>query len=294
VPAGLRGDEDHHTVPSFAFPEAAAQALGHAADLADWRRRPAGVVPDLPDVDIPRARALVNRALAEHPGGRWLDADAAAELLGSFAIPVVRSRIVADVAGAQSAADELGYPVALKAAAPELVHKSDVGGVALGLRDADAVRAAFETMAARLGDRMGGALVQTMSAPGIETIVGCTHDPLFGPLVLFGLGGVTAELLGDRALRIVPLTDEDARELVRSLRGSPLFFGYRGRPAVDVDALEDLLLRVGCLADELPEVAEMDLNPVIVGERGALAVDVKIRIEPAAAPLPPDFRRMRV
>jgi acetyl coenzyme A synthetase (ADP forming)-like protein len=294
VPAGLRGDDDRRTVPSFAFPEAAAQALGHAADLADWRRRPAGAVPDLAGVDIPRARALVDRVLAEHPGGRWLDADTAAELLGSFAIPMVRSRIVADVGGAQSAADELGYPVALKAAAPELVHKSDVGGVALGLGDADAVRDAFDTMTARLGDRMGGALVQTMSTPGIETIVGCTHDPLFGPLVLFGLGGVTAELLGDRALRIVPLTDEDARELVRSLRGSPLFFGYRGRPAVDVDALEDLLLRVGCLADELPEVAEMDLNPVIVGERGAVAVDVKIRIEPAAAPLPPDFRRMRV
>jgi acyl-CoA synthetase (NDP forming) len=121
-----------------------------------------------------------------------------------------------------------------------------------------------------------------------------THDPSFGPLVLFGLGGVTAELLADRALRIVPLTDEDARRLVRSLRGSPLLFGYRGRPPVDVTALEDLLLRVGRLADEIPEVREMDLNPVIVSPSGAVAVDLKIRCARAAERLPPDFRRMRV
>ena len=122
---------------------------------------------------------------------------------------------------------------------------------------------------------MGGAVVQQMVPPGVETIVGVTHDPSFGPLVLFGLGGVTAELLADRALRIVPITDEDAAELVRSLRGSPLLFGYRGRPAVDVAAIEDVLLRVGYLADEIPEIAEMDLNPVIVGAGGAVAVDVK-------------------
>jgi acyl-CoA synthetase (NDP forming) len=140
---------------------------------------------------------------------------------------------------------------------------------------------------------MTGAIVQRMSAPGTETIVGSTQDPLFGPLVLFGMGGVTAELLADHALRIVPLTDEDAREQVRSLRGSPLLFGYRGAPTVDVAALEDVLLRVGRLADELPEVAEMDLNPVIASEHGVIAVDVKVRIEPAAARLPTAFRRMR-
>jgi acyl-CoA synthetase (NDP forming) len=140
---------------------------------------------------------------------------------------------------------------------------------------------------------MTGAIVQRMVAPGTETIVGCTQDPFFGPLVLFGMGGVTAELLADHALRIVPLTDEDAREQVRSLRGSPLLFGYRGAPAVDVAAVEDVLLRVGQLADELPEVAEMDLNPVIVSEHGVLAVDVKVRVQPAAARLPRDLRRMR-
>jgi acyl-CoA synthetase (NDP forming) len=146
----------------------------------------------------------------------------------------------------------------------------------------------------RLGDSMGGAVVQRMAEPGVETIVGVTQDPSFGPLVLFGSGGVTAELLADRTLRLVPMTDVDAHEVVRSLRGSPLLFGYRGQPAVDVDALEQLLLRVACLADELHEVAEMDLNPVTVSARGAVAVDVKVRVRPAEGALPPDLRRMRV
>jgi acyl-CoA synthetase (NDP forming) len=146
----------------------------------------------------------------------------------------------------------------------------------------------------RLGTAMGAVIVQHMVPPGVETIVGVTHDRSFGPLVLFGLGGVTAELLADHALRIVPITDQDAHDLVRSLRGSPLLFGYRGRPPVDVAALEDLVMRVGHLADEIPEIAEMDLNPVIAGPDGAVAVDVKIRVAPAPAPLPPDLRRMRV
>src|SRR5262249_50036356 len=144
---------------------------------------------------------------------------AGAELLARFGIDVTPVRFANDVDAACAAADALGYPVALKAGAPALVHKSDVGGVALHLANVDAVRAAYVAMAGRLGDELGGVVVQRMSAPGVETIVGCTHDPSFGPLVLFGLGGVTTELLGDRALRIVPLTDEDAHELVRSLRG---------------------------------------------------------------------------
>ena len=136
--------------------------------------------------------------------------------------------------------------------------------------------------------------IQPMVAAGVETIVGATQDPLFGPLVLFGLGGTTAELWADHALRIVPMTDEDARDLVRALRGSPLLFGYRGAARVDTPALEDLLLRVACLADEVPELAEMDLNPVIVSQRGVVAVDVKMRVEAAPARIPADVRRMRV
>ena len=293
VPPELRGDDRHRTIPSFAFPEAAAHALGRVAGLADWRRRPVGRVPVFDDVDLSGAHAIVDAVLAANPEGAWLDQPDAIALLACFGIPVAGFAAVTSSESAVAAAEALGYPVALKAAAPELVHKSDVGGVALDLRDAAAVGAAYTDMARSLGDAMGGAVVQQMVPAGVETIVGVTDDPSFGPLVLFGLGGLAAELLADRTLRIVPITDEDAHELVRSLRGSPLLFGYRGRPPVDVEALENVLLRVGFLADELSEIAEMDLNPVIVGAEGVVAVDVKIHVVPAPTRLPADFRRMR-
>jgi acetyl coenzyme A synthetase (ADP forming)-like protein len=296
VPEALRGSVDMRAVPSFAFPEAAAQALAHAADLADWRRRPTGAAPDFKDADVDGARRLVAERLHALPvdaDGTWLDAGDAAALLACFAIPVLPTRIASSADDAVDAATEVGFPVAVKAAAADIVHKTDVGGVVLGCNDADAVRTAYEAMAVRLGAAMGGAVVQRMAEDGVETIVGVTQDPLFGPLVLFGAGGVAAELIADRTLRLVPMTDVDAHEVVRSLRSSPLLFGYRGQPAVDVAALEDLLLRVAHLADVIPEVSEMDLNPVIVSASGAVAVDIKVRLQPAAVAPPPDLRRLR-
>jgi acyl-CoA synthetase (NDP forming) len=296
VPEPLRTTANGRPVPSFAFPESAAHALSRAADLADWRRRPEGTIPTLTNVDIDEGRAIARSHLrGEHVGedGAWLGAIDAARLCHAFGVNVVESRVAATADDAVAAAGELGYPVALKAAAPEIVHKTDRGGVALQLLDETGVRAAFDAMAQHLGAEMGGAIVQPMVPTGVETIVGVTHDPSFGPLVLFGLGGTTAELLGDRTLRILPLTDVDAHDVVRSLRGSPLLFGYRGRPEVDVDALEDLLLRVGRLAEDVPEVAEMDLNPVVVTASGAVAVDVKVRVAPPVAALPQDLRRLR-
>src|SRR5262245_49659633 len=301
VPNALRAHDDApggaRTVPSFAFPEAAAQAMARAADLADWRARSAGSVPHFDDVDLERARALVDaklHALSPDTDGMWLDPADAAALLACFNITVLQPEPVDSAAAAVAAAERIGYPVVLKVANPDIVHKTDVGGVALHLIDAGEVRAAYTTMEARLGTDMSSATVQAMAAPGVETIVGVTQDPSFGPLVLYGSGGVTAELLADRTLRLVPMTDVDAAEVVRSLRSSPLLFGYRGMPPVDVAALEDLLLRVSLLADEIPEVEEMDCNPVIVSESGAVAVDVKVRLAPAAAALPADLRRMRV
>jgi acyl-CoA synthetase (NDP forming) len=148
-------------------------------------------------------------------------------------------------------------------------------------------------MAAALGDEMGGVIVQPMVARGVETIVGAVQDPAFGPLVLFGSGGTAVELFADRALRVLPMTDVDAAELVRSIRGAPLLFGYRGAPPTDVAALENLLLRVARLADDVPELAEMDLNPVIVSVSGAIAVDVRMRVAPRRSA--PDLlvRRLR-
>lgn len=294
VPEAFKGGAGRRAIPTFPFPESAALALGRAAELSTWRMRPEGTVPELPGIDLDAAHRLVEEALAGAPAeGVWLPADTAVALCSCFGIPVVETRRVTDAEEAAKAAADLGFPVVLKAGSGELVHKSDVGGVRLGLGNGTEVSDAFREMRQALGDQMGDAVVQPMVRPGVETIVGVVHDPSFGPLVMFGLGGTTAELLGDRALRILPLTDLDAHELVRSLRGSPLLFGYRGAPPADVEALEDLLLRVGRLADELDEVAEMDANPVIVSERGAVAVDVKIRLAPSVTGRPADLRRLR-
>jgi acetyl coenzyme A synthetase (ADP forming)-like protein len=280
-------------IPSFAFPEAAAGALAHAAQLAEWRQRPVGQIPELDQLDLDAAQRIVSDRLAHHPDGEWLDPHVARDLLSSVGVPVLPTVWVATADGAVAAARDLGGPVALKAGSGSIVHKADVGAVRLGLVGDAAVRDAFTTMQESLGDTMGGAVVQPMVEAGVETIVGVTRDRSFGSLVLFGMGGFQAELVRDTALRIVPVTDVDAAELVRSLRGSPLLFGYRNLAPVAVDVLEDLLVRVGQLADAVPEVAELDCNPVIVSAVGATAVDVKVRLAPVGPAPPPGVRRLR-
>jgi acetyl coenzyme A synthetase (ADP forming)-like protein len=285
-------DEERRTIPSFTFPEAAAVALGHAVRHEEWRRRPEGRVPDLAGIDRAHAHEIVMDALAEDDEV-WLDPEHAVDLCRAFGIPVaplVRADTPNEAAGA---AKKLGYPVAMKAGSAEFVHKTDVGGVALGLRDASTVRRAFTDMKKSLGDSLGGVVLQPMVQPGIETIVGVTQDPSFGPLVLFGMGGIGAELVRDTALRLLPLTDLDAADLVRELRSSQLLFGYRGAPATDVTALEDLLLRVGLLADEIPEVQELDCNPVVVRPDGVVAIDVKIHLARTPAHPGAGVRRLR-
>jgi acyl-CoA synthetase (NDP forming) len=278
----------------FAFPESAARAFGRAARLGSWRARPTGEIPALDDVDRAAARRVVDARLTGSTAeGAWLDGTAAATVLDAYGIPNAPVRYASSAEAARAAAEALGFPIALKVGNPNVVHKTNVGGVALALSDGDAVERAFRLMHDRLGTEMGGAVVQRMVPEGLEVIVGITQDPLFGPLLLFGAGGVTAELLADRTLRVLPLSTQDARETVRSLRTSPLFFGYRGAPPVDVDALERLLVRVAQLADNVPEITEMDLNPVIVSEHGVVAVDAKIRCAPAPYQVPPDLRRMR-
>jgi acetyl coenzyme A synthetase (ADP forming)-like protein len=275
-----RGDGGGRPVPAFEFPESAARAVAHAARLAEWRRAPRASSSPALAVDAAGARALVREQVDGPDGDRWLDPSVAAAVLASYGVPVITSHRADTVDDAVAAAAELGYPVALKAGAPTLVHKSDVGGVHLGLGSDDELRRAFGAMRAALGERMGDAVVQPMAPRGVELIVGVTHDPVFGPLVLFGMGGVAAELLRDTTLRFVPLTVLDAHEMVRSLRSSPLLFGYRNTPPVDVGGVEELLLRIGRLAEDLPELAELDCNPVVASPSGALVLDVKLRIEP--------------
>jgi acetyl coenzyme A synthetase (ADP forming)-like protein len=291
TPQALRAGP--RAIPSFRYPESAAHALAHAVTYARWRQRLEGAVPTFGDVDVRAARSLVAAALRDLPSGTWLETDVIADLLAAYGIPLVATVGASSPEEAVATADRLGYPVALKARSGAIVHKTDVGAVRLGLDSPDSVRQAFSAMQLALGEAMGGAVVQAMADPGVETIVGVVQDPSFGPLVMFGSGGTAVELFADRAFRILPLTDLDVHELVRSTRGSPLLFGYRGAPLVDVAALQDLLLRVGRLVEDIPEISEMDLNPVIVSTSGAVAVDAKLHLIPSRARPELAVRRLR-
>ena len=208
------------------------------------------------------------------PTSAWLDTVAAFALLEAYGIPILPCARAFSAAEAVQGATAMGYPVALKLDAPDLVHKSDVGGVRLNLASAAEVASAAEALLKSFGPGVP-LIVQPMGPDGVETVVGVVEDPSFGPLVMFGLGGKEAELLGDRIWSLVPMTSEDARELARGLRSSPLLTGYRGSAPVDLEALGEVLSRVARLAEDFPEVVELSLNPVVVGPDGAMALDAR-------------------
>jgi acetyl coenzyme A synthetase (ADP forming)-like protein len=260
-------------VASFEYPESAARALGRAAARGEWLRRPQGRVPALEDLDPKRAAAIARDA-----GDRWLTAGETRSLLQSYGIPVVDERTAATLDEAVAAAEELGYPVVLKTAVAG-AHKTEVGGVALDLRDEAAVRDAANRIGAPL-------LVQPLVRGGVELLVGAVEDPVFGPLVALGPGGTLAELIGAAAFRLAPLTDADADELVETEKVGRLLAGYRGAPPADIRSVTDLLLRVGRLVDDVPELAELDLNPVIAGPQGCVAVDARVRVSPPSGARP--------
>jgi acetyl coenzyme A synthetase (ADP forming)-like protein len=252
-------------VAAFSFPESAARALGRVADRAEWLRAPQGRVPELAGIESAGAKELVQRA-----ADRWLTPGETRTLLQCYGLPVVAERGAESVDEAVAAAQDLGFPVVLKTALAG-VHKTERGGVALDLRDAAAVREAAERIGAPF-------IVQPLVRGGAELLVGAFEDPVFGPLVAVGPGGTLAELIGDASFRLAPLTDADAADLVESGKVGRLLAGFRGAPAADTAAVSDLLLRVGRLADDLPEIAELDLNPVIAGPDGAVVVDARVRV----------------
>jgi acetyl coenzyme A synthetase (ADP forming)-like protein len=273
--------DGHIRIPSYAFPEAAACALARAVQYSQWLRAPEGMAPGFPELRREEAAAIVARALRE--GGGWLSPEKTARLLDCYRIPLVRTLPAPSPEAAGRGAAELGGPVALKAVAPGLVHKSEAGAVRLNLAGAEATARAAEEMQMRLeaeGQPATGFLVQPMVPTGVEMLVGVTHDSVFGPVVVCGAGGVLVELLKDAAVRITPLTDRDAGEMVRSLKTFPLLTGYRGGPCYDVAALEQVILRVGALVEDRPEIAELDLNPVIVlpEGKGVAVVDARVRV----------------
>jgi acetate---CoA ligase (ADP-forming) len=322
--AGIPSELAAARIPSFTFPEAAARAMGRVATYAGWRRRPLGDVVEPAGLDRDRARAIVDAALAaptgegetlligqshtqdqgagepprehatEHAthgaptdGSRWLTSAEAEALLRAYGIPLARSRVVATAEEGADAQAEFGRPVAVKIAAP--IHKTDVGGIELGLETPEEVAAAIERIraslvAADLGEHADAFLVQEMVGDGIEMAVGVTHDPSFGPIVMTGMGGTLVELLRDVSVRITPLTDQDVEDMLADLRMAPLLTGYRGSPPADVAALKDLLYRINAMVEDLPEVAELDLNPVFVRDDGAgvVAVDVRMKLAPVS------------
>ena len=269
-------------LPVYRFPESAVRAVGHAAWHGAWRRRPAGELVRPAGVDIAAARAVAVEALAARPDGGWLPAVDAVRLASAVGVPLCPSVPATSADDAVSAAGRLGYPVVLKTAAA-IAHKTELGGVRVGLRRAADVRSAYPTVAAAGGKPPAGVLLQPMVRPGIELLVGASRTEPFPPLVLVGLGGTATEVLGDTAVRPAPLLDVDAHEMVRELRAAPLLRGYRGAPAADIAGVEELILRVSLLVDEVPELAELDLNPVVVRPDGVVAVDVKARVRPVPA-----------
>lgn len=280
-------------VPCYASPEQAVRALGHAVRHAAWRRTPQAPPAVPPRAEVAAARALVEEELARRPEGGWLDHASAARLLGRYGVRVLGALAVDGPEAAAAAAGEIEPPVALKATGPGLVHKSDVGGVRLGLTTPQEVRRAYLEMAGTVGPAMTGALVQPMAEPGVEMIVGGVAHESFGPLLMVGMGGVAAELVADHSFRVPPLGEDDPAAMLAELKCAPLLSGYRGRPAVDVAGLRGQIAGVGRLLDDLPQVAELDLNPVMVTASGAVALDVRVRLAPAAAPPSPFRRRLR-
>src|ERR1035441_10618086 len=268
----LRGSET--AVPANAYPEAAARALARAARYGSWRSQPTGAVPQFADLRAEDVRSFLTRM----PGGGWLSAEEADFLLRCYGIPMVDFRRADDADAAVAAAAGLGGHVVIKADVPGLLHKTAAGAVELDLHGADEVRAAMHRLQDRFAGRVSVVVVESMITGGVETIVGVVKAPVFVPVVVFGLGGVPTEVLGDRVAHLAQLTTADADDLIHSVRAAPPLRAQGGQPPGDIGALRDALLRVSWLADDLPQVAELDLNPVIARPDGVIAVDARIRV----------------
>lgn len=275
-------------VPSFAFPEQAAIAMAHAARYGRWRDRPIGSIPRFHDSRRDEAAGIIAEALGR-AAGEWLTAPEVQRLFECYGLRTVRSEPARTPEEAGDAAARMGSQVALKGSGPDLVHKTEVGAVALGLSGSSETAEAARAMAERVetaGLTLDGFLVQQMVEGGVEMLVGVAHDPLFGPVVACSAGGTTVELLRDVAVRVTPITDLDASEMVRSLRTFPMLEGFRGAAKVDVAALEEVILRVSALVDDHAGIAEMDCNPVMVLPHGAVIVDARVRVQEAPATRP--------
>ena len=266
-------------VPVYQFPETAAITMARAARYGEWRNRPEPRRVELSDVRREEAAAIVATALQRGEG--WLTPEEVAQLLACYGLRMVEQRFVSTPGEAAEAARDLGCPVALKIIAPNVLHKTDAGGVRLDLRDPRSVCAAAKEMIARLesqGEQPTGFIVQRMAQVGVEMILGVVHDPQFGPVVACGAGGTQVELLRDVAVRLTPIAKPEASEMIRALKTYPVLEGFRGGRKFDVSALEDALLRVSALVDDISQIAELDCNPFVVTEQGGEILDARVRV----------------
>jgi acyl-CoA synthetase (NDP forming) len=209
------------------------------------------------------------------------------ELLKEAGIPVVDARLAKTKAEAMTLSKKIGFPVALKVVSPDVTHKSDIGGVKLGLKNASQVGKAYSEILAAVKKhqrkaKILGVSVQKMVRPGVEVIIGMTKDPQFGPVLMFGLGGILVEVLKDVSFKIVPLAKRDASEMIKEIKGYTLLEGYRGQEPADIPYLEGLILKVSDFVEKTPEIKELDLNPIFAYKDGAVAVDARVILEPAA------------
>ena len=280
LPPAAKVEHPHHDLPDHCFCGPGPGPRGAVRRVAG--RRAVGADSQRSEPTRSRLRAMARGLVSGHPDGRWLAPDDAAALLAGYGIPLL-GRTAGSATGAAEAAAGFGFPVAIKVADPEVVHKTDRGLVRVGLRTLAEVRDAYRDFAGELG-HAPQVLVQPM-ARGAEVALGLVRDPALGALVMVAAGGVATDVWDDRAFLVPPVARSDARRAVRSLRVWPLLDGFRGSPRGDVPGLESMIEALGRLADDLPEVAELDLNPVLVGPDGCVVVDAKVRL---AAPLGPD------
>jgi acyl-CoA synthetase (NDP forming) len=295
--ACLMADENHarllagaEQIPVYPFPENAARALGKAVRYAAWRELPASDRRPLGDLD-PKGVSRLCRAVVGARGADWLTAEESARVLAGYGISVTPSVPVRSAVCASMTAKAMGFPVVAKLNSTHGLHKTDVGGVEVNLTSSADVEAAFERLTTRAAAHsiiLESVSIQPMIVGAVETAIGITRDSTFGSLVGFGLGGVDIEALQDMHFRVTPMDDRDVAELLTESRASRLLSAHRGRPAGDLAALAELLTRVSRLAEDVPEVIELDLNPVLVlpAGRGCHVVDVRIRVGPSAQPTP--------
>jgi acyl-CoA synthetase (NDP forming) len=288
VPSALRrldegGIPRRGSVPSYPSPEEAARALGHVTAYAAWRDAPTGRVPEVDGCDPAGARRVVREVLATEPEGAELAGLPLRSLLACYGIELLEMVPAPDVESAVAAGERLGWNVVLKATAPHLRHRPDLADVWRNIDTEDEMRDAWATMLVTLADPAEAHfVVQAMAPTGVPVVVRAREDDLFGPIVSFGVAGITTELLGDRAYRIPPLTDRDAEAMVGEIKSAPLLRGYRGGDVADLAAVRDLLHRVSRLTDDLPEVSLLDLDPVLVAREGLSVVNATARVAPPA------------